>query len=406
MADRSMRRWLPAIVAPIVVIGGALAVPLTAGAAGVPPEKSAQEVLELVGSNEVTALSGTVVQTSELGLPDLSGALSGTGTGGDSASSALELLTGSHTARVYLDEAQGARVQILDRMAERDIIAGPDGVWFYDSGENTATHLALPELPAGGAAGGESTDRPQSDATDAVPTPAAVAEHFLDAIEPSTAVSVDNTSVVAGRSAYDLVLTPNSADTLIAAVTIAVDSETGLPLSVAVTAKGQSTAAFSVAFSDISFDTPDASLFSFTPPAGATVDEQLPHAFSLSASAAGEHDSHLGDLARERDGDRRCMGVHRRAPDRRPRCGSGCELGRSERTDAARCSTPPRRRSTAGGCSAPRCSTCCSRTTGASWPAPFRWRCCRPRPPTDPVTGELRIGWHSHQGRSRSRRTD
>ncbi|THG33504.1 LolA family protein [Naasia lichenicola] len=294
MADRSLRRWLPAIVAPIVVIGGALAVPLTAGAAGVPPEKSAQEVLELVGSNEVTALSGTVVQTSELGLPDLSGALSGTGTGGDSASSALELLTGSHTARVYLDEAQGARVQILDSMAERDIIAGPDGVWFYDSSEDTATHLALPDDPTGSAG----TDGSQSDATDTVPTPAALAEHFLDAIEPSTAVSVDNTSVVAGRSAYDLVLTPDSADTLIAAVTIAVDSETGLPLSVAVTAKGQSAAAFSVAFSDISFDTPDASLFSFTPPAGATVDEQLPHAYSLSTSANGEHDSHLGDLAK------------------------------------------------------------------------------------------------------------
>lgn len=288
MADRTWRRWLPAIVAPIVVIGGALAVPLTAGAAGVPPEKSAQEVLELVGSSDVPALSGTVEQTSDLGLPDLSGALGGAtgGSGSAGSGSALELLTGSHTARVYLDESLGARMQILDSMAERDLIAGSDGVWLYDSSDNTATHVGLP-------AGPEAEQDGQNDTTRSLPTPSALAEHFLNAIEPSTAVTVENTSVVAGRSAYDLVLTPDSATTLIGSVTIAVDAETGLPLGVTVDAKGQSAPAFSIAFTELTIGAPDASLFSFTPPEGAKVEEQLPHSFTL----AGPEDAHLGDLA-------------------------------------------------------------------------------------------------------------
>lgn len=277
--------WLPAVVVPVVIGVGVLAVPLTAGAAVDLPDKTAAEVLELAQAADVTAFSGTVEQSSDLGLPDLSslgtlggsgGASSGAASGTD-ISSALELLTGSHTARVFVDGTD-ARLQVLDSLAERDVVATSDGVWIYDSESASATHVAAP-------ADGHAAAKKAPDAAD-IPTPSAVATEILTTLDPSTTVSVGTDATVAGRTVYELILTPKSADTLVGSVAIDVDSATGLPLGVAVTAAGSDEPAFSLAFSQLSLDAPDAALFDFTPPAGTTVTEQpLPD-----AARPGDHD--------------------------------------------------------------------------------------------------------------------
>jgi hypothetical protein len=105
-------------------------------------------------------------------------------------------------------------------------------------------------------------------------TPAQLAQRLLAAVEPSTRVTVGNDTSVAGRSAYDLVLTPRSSVTLVSSVSIAVDSKTGLPLSVEVRARGQQNPAFRLAFSALSLQKPSADLFTFVPPPGATVKRQ------------------------------------------------------------------------------------------------------------------------------------
>jgi hypothetical protein len=105
-------------------------------------------------------------------------------------------------------------------------------------------------------------------------TPAELATRFLDAVDPSTDVSIGDPVKVAGRSAYDLILTPDSATTLVSSVEIAVDADTGLPLRVDVFAEGSSDPAFHVAFSSLSLEAPSADLFDFTPPAGTDVTEK------------------------------------------------------------------------------------------------------------------------------------
>ncbi|KZX20027.1 LolA family protein [Rathayibacter tanaceti] len=105
-------------------------------------------------------------------------------------------------------------------------------------------------------------------------TPSAAAERLLSSIDPTTSVAVGSDVRVAGRDAYELVLTPRDSTTLVGSATVSVDGETGLPLGVAVTARGATAPAFSIAYTSIDLSTPDASLFSFTPPAGAEVIEQ------------------------------------------------------------------------------------------------------------------------------------
>ena len=258
---RAWLRWLPAAVVPAVIATGAFASSSQAGAAVDLAPKTPEQVLAMVGQSTVRAFSGTIEQTSELGLPKLP--VSGPAPSG--AAAALDLLTGSHTARVYVDGPANLRVQVMDTFAERDVVRRGSDVWLYSSEDNTATHLTLPAETAPDAAA-----KPG-----AVQTPAQLAHLLLAAIDPSTDVTVGANTTVAGRAAYDLMLTPRSSDTLVGSVSIAVDSETGFPLSVEVQARGQDKPAFEVAFTSLTLSAPAPDRFQFVPPPGAVVKQQV-----------------------------------------------------------------------------------------------------------------------------------
>jgi outer membrane lipoprotein-sorting protein len=176
----------------------------------------------------------------------------------------------------------------MDRMAERDLIINGYDVWLWDSQENTATHVAVPPHDKG--------DFPKPGDT---PTPAELAEKFLEAVDPTTEVTVDDDTEVAGRTAYDLVLTPRSTeDTLVGSVRVAVDSETGLPLRVQITARDETEPAFLLEFTELSLETPDADIFEFEPPPGATVKEkELPAHPSKDGKTDGDHGDFPGEVS-------------------------------------------------------------------------------------------------------------
>jgi outer membrane lipoprotein-sorting protein len=264
-------KWIPAVAATALVGAVAIAVPLSANADAGLPSKTATQVLALVASSTEDTFSGTVSQDSNLGLPDLSslgsstGSSTGTGSSDDSsASSLLSLLTGSYTARVYVDGNTKSRVEVLDKLAERDVIRNGSDVWLYDSSEKSVIHTTLPSK----------TDATPTPTPGASQSPSDLAKLLIDKLEPSTKVTVGDDLTVAGRSAYDLVLTPKANETLVSSVSVAVDSDTGLPLSVTVKATGQSDPAFSSKFTKIDLSTPAANNFEFTPPAGAKVTEE------------------------------------------------------------------------------------------------------------------------------------
>ena len=257
---RTWLRWMPAVAVPAVIAAGVLSGSLPASAGDPLPEKTPQQVLLMIAQHDEKSLSGTLEQSSEIGLPDLP--KSGPGAGAPETAW-LELLTGPHTARVYLDGPEKARVQVMDRMAERDAIKNGKELWFYNSKDNTAAHAQLPA---------DAADRhPAHPGT--VPTPGELADKLLAKLDASTEVTVGPDTQVAGRAAYNLVLTPKSDATLVESIAIAVDGEVGLPLGVELRARGQSEPAFSVAFTSLNLDAPDSSIFNFTPPPGAIVKE-------------------------------------------------------------------------------------------------------------------------------------
>jgi len=161
--------------------------------------------------------------------------------------------------------ARTTALQVIRECASNAIRHGND-VWFYNSKDNTAAHAQLPANDAG------DTGR-HSAGSDVTATPDQLAAMLLAKIEPGTDVAVGADVQVAGRPAYNLVLTPKSDATLVGSIAVAVDGQTGLPLGVEIKARGQSDPAFRVAYTSLTLGAPDASVFTFTPPPGATVEE-------------------------------------------------------------------------------------------------------------------------------------
>lgn len=243
-------------VAAVAVIGAGAAIgPSVADASPDLPGISAQQLLTNAQRAKVDGMSGTLKLTADLGLPALPGGF------GPSQAQLTDLLSGKHTVRVAYAAPDKARVSIIDDMAERVLVSDGKTAWVYDSRQHRAVKKAVP------AHSDKSPARPQ------VQDPQALAKQFLDAVDPTTKVSVTGTRSVAGRDAYLLTLTPRTDRTTVGSVTLAVDAKTWVPLRTTVLARNGGKPAFEVGFTDVSFATPAASTFSFTPPAGTKVTE-------------------------------------------------------------------------------------------------------------------------------------
>ncbi|GGM06285.1 MULTISPECIES: LolA family protein [Micromonospora] len=275
LKSRPVLRWLVPVAAAVTVVGGGAAVGTFAADAepSLPPRSAAQLLVDLQTAR-LDGLSGTVVQRSDLGLPPAAGLLGG----GDDLTA---LLTGTHTLRVWHSGPDKQRIALVDTLGERNLIRNGRDVWAWDSRTNTATHRTLP-------AGGSAEGRPAG-APDLPATPQEAAKLALQAVEPSTEVSVGRSATVAGRDAYELVLRPRDEASLIDQVRVAIDAKEYVPLRFEVFADAADRPAFEMAFTQIDYQRPDADQFTFNPPPG-TVTENLDA--EKAAVAPGERPEH------------------------------------------------------------------------------------------------------------------
>lgn len=290
------QRWTVALAVPALIAAGSVAVALPASAVNL-PDLTAEEVLLLMNA-DVQGFSGTVVKTSDLGLPalEMSSMVSSemvaemeenVPEGFENAvpsvisqstlTEAITLLASDNTMRVFASEL-GMRVQILDQMSQRDLIVTENGFWAYDSKNATAVTGSFEGLVTDDqklAAEAQAEDKPQELAVELnidLTNPDSLATAVIAAVEQDATISVGNDQLVAGRGAYTLTVEPNSPNSLIDRVVVAVDGETGLVLDVKMFSVEQDNAALSMGFESVSFAVPDASLFAFSPPPGTTVE--------------------------------------------------------------------------------------------------------------------------------------
>ena len=252
-------RWvLPAgVVAVVAGVGIASAITVAQAAPALPPRTPAQLLAAVASDNSnVPPLTGTVVETATLGIPQLPG--------GENPNSVTSLLAGSHTLKIWYDGPQKLRLAVPVQMGETDMVRNGTTAWLWQSGRDSVTKYVLP------AGHGDHAREPAIPKTPL--TPQQAAQQALKLAGHSTRVTTEANVTVAGQAAYQLVLAPKASGSQVAKITIALDAQhLSVPLQVQVFAKGTASPVFQVGYTSISFVTPAASNFNFTPPPGAKV---------------------------------------------------------------------------------------------------------------------------------------
>lgn len=247
-------------VIAVAVTGGVIAgtqIPSAQASPVLPVKTPGQLLAEINQDQKVPPLTGTVVETTSLGLPQLPQAANPT--------SLSSLLTGSHTIKVYYLNAQHFRLSVQQPMSETDVIRSANTLWLWESTSNSVTKFTAPAA---------SQKHAQKLPTGPVLTPQQAANEILQAVGKTTLVSVQDNVSIANQPAYQLVLKPKDHRSLVGRVVIAVDAKYGMPLRVQVFAKGAAGPAFQVGYTQLSMNTaPAAANLNFTPPHGASVDK-------------------------------------------------------------------------------------------------------------------------------------
>jgi outer membrane lipoprotein-sorting protein len=270
-------------VAVTAAVVAALQIPAAQASPDLPGRTPAQLLASVSSDARVPPMTGTVVETASLGLPQLPQT-------GNPASLA-SMLTGSHTVKVYYQDANHYRLAIPQPQSETDVIANGSKMWLWESASDSVTEF-MP--PAGKAA------HAQPPATKTPLTPQQAANQILAKVGQTTLVSVQANVMVAGEPAYQLVLAPKDSRSLVGKVVIAIDGKYGVPLRVLLYAKGASSPAFQVGYTALQWVAPAPANYSFTPPPGASVDvvNLKDEAKSASGAAPAGHTSGFGSYGK------------------------------------------------------------------------------------------------------------
>ena len=271
---RRSRVLVPATVAAVAA-AGLIAVPVFAASSSL-PSVTAQQLLAKVLSSHVQTFSGSVQTTVDLGIPSqvmsalpsaVAGASAGTGAGASAGQSkaaeqaVASLASGTHVLKVAADGPTRQLLSSSDAGATFTLAHDGSAAWVYDGQAGTATELT----------GLGANDDDAGSAARNAADPQQLAAQVLRALGPNTSVSVQGQSMVAGQSVYELSVKPKGTGSTIGEVRIAVDGANGMPLQVRVLPSDGSDPILDVGFTSVSFATPAASTFAFTPPSGTKV---------------------------------------------------------------------------------------------------------------------------------------
>jgi outer membrane lipoprotein-sorting protein len=235
------------VVAGAVALGF-VAVPAGAGQSPTLPTTTPDALVRSVLTASAPAMAGTVQIVNNLGLPAVPGL--------------PDAATGNSQLRVWTDGHDRSRISVPAASSEQTIVDDGTTIYEWDSTDRTVAEHSL----------ADDAHRAKAQANRQDLDPATAARDLVTAVRATSTVSVDGTDTVAGRAAYDLVLTPKPGErTLLREVRIAVDAQTHIPLRLTVLADNTDTPAVQIGFTSVDLGPQDPSLFTFTVPAGATV---------------------------------------------------------------------------------------------------------------------------------------
>jgi len=247
----STRRLLAMIAALVAAIAAGTAIAVASASTGPmpPPEKLAQAIHAALAAPQVDAISARISFTNHLiDSSDLQGS--------------DPILNGA-TGRVWLS-GNHLRLELQGNNGDAQVVLNNRSFWVYDPSSNTVYKGTLP-APTG------AQPRSAGKAADsALPTVAQI-QSDLNALMQHVDVSGALPSDVAGRAAYTVKVSPKHSDGLLGDVQLAWDALRGVPLRIAIYARGDRSPVLELKATSISYGKVATSDFAIKPPPGAKV---------------------------------------------------------------------------------------------------------------------------------------
>jgi outer membrane lipoprotein-sorting protein len=276
----------------VLVIGiSVTALAFALGRGPTPPPRpladAIHDALAGAGSEPVQGISANIQLTDHL----LEGA--NLTNGGDAVSGGGELLSSplvtGGAGRMWVAKDGRVRLELQSEKGDTQVLYDGHTVSIYDASSNTLYRYTIPPREGGAGASwdsGTSTAGPHE-----VPTVAKIeaAISHLDHVNVSGATPTD----VAGQAAYTVRVSPKETGSLIGAGELSWDAANGVPLRAAIYSSSSSSPALELAASSISYGPVAASVFEFTPPSNAKIEEiVLPKQDGSSADSSTPNGDH------------------------------------------------------------------------------------------------------------------
>jgi len=256
----------------VVVIGiSVTALAFALGTGPTPPPKPLADAIHdaLAGAagRPVQGVSANIQLTDHL----LEGAsLTNGGGGGSGALLSSPLVTGG-SGRMWVAKDGRVRLELQSEKGDTQVLYDRHTVSIYDASSNTLYRYTIPPHEGGA---GESSDL-------GTPTPP-TADHeapsvakIEEAISHLTHVNISGATPtdIAGQAAYTVRVSPKETGSLIGGAELSWDATNGVPLRTAIYSSTRSSPAIELATTSISYGPVASSVFEFTPPSNAKIEE-------------------------------------------------------------------------------------------------------------------------------------
>jgi outer membrane lipoprotein-sorting protein len=305
----SLRRLL-LLCALVVAIGvSATAIAFALDSGPTPPAKplaqALHDALAGTGGGSIQGISASVQLTNHL----LEGAslASGGGTGGGLASGPL--LSGA-SGRLWIAKDGHARLELQAEQGDTEIYYDGHTLTLYDAASNTVYRYTPPQEESSSAGDGSTPHAASASGrsgSDGEAPSVATIEEAISQLSKHANVSGATPTNVAGQPAYTVRVSPKEGGSMFDGAELSFDASNGVPLRAAIYSTTTSSPVIELAASEISYGPVADSVFAFTPPAGAKIEEvDLPD----DGAAAGSRPAGDGDG----DGEKPTVTTHGHGP--------------------------------------------------------------------------------------------
>jgi len=262
------------LIVAIGVSATALASALGGGAKPA-PKPLAEAVHDALGAGQVQGVSANITLTNHLleGANLASGGDTGGGGGGSVGELASSPLIKGASGRLWIAKDGHVRLELQSEKGDTQIYYDGHTVTMYDAATNKL-YRYTPSTEETGAPAAKSSEKATgtSAADHEVPSVAKI-EEAIAHLQQHANVSGATPTNVAGQPAYTVRVTPKETGSMLGGAELSFDSVHGTPLRAAIYSTSSSSPVIELAATELTYGPVDSSVFSFTPPKGATVEE-------------------------------------------------------------------------------------------------------------------------------------